>query len=674
MANAVRKLRDRDRTSKGQARDRLKRSSRASISYREDSSDKTEEEYSSSISESDSPPSKRQKRAAASGPSSQTSISQPPPRKPKPKPNQRNHARPLEPAKYAVQGGSVKSDGVIPAWSSLPYDILLETFSYAFGALRHENQNLKKAISWVLDTACICKAFTEPALSALYCNPPVLDRSWPHELMALLAYSEGESSKSIFKYGVKVKRLELEVESILAKKTHGIGMFDVAKMIPHLPQLSELCIYLDSDSPPYRGSDRSIRWHYPDSLFSALESSQNRLRSFKWNCKLFGDRDALPWMTEVHRMKAFQTLRHLTVTNFSFLLGPMAETAETMALNCAVLPTLESVCFQSSPGVVDILLKRLPQTLKKVKFENCISIDSDGLHSFLESHGLQLKELVLLHNRALDLAFLPHLKRTAPGLELLEMDMNYFYEKGVTFRGSDPLYHTLLVSDERPSWPQTLRVLEMTHLRKWENLEAATHFFQSLVDSARELPDLRKLVLKVILNSSWRDRAGFRDKWIPRMQKVFLRKTDPPNPNLVSLRAFRDWKDSESSENLPGTPKIDIAHEEGIKYAGRRLKLDMVSISPRKQTPVRGGSPRRTRQSGRLARIESSSSEMTPSEGEESHGDVLQGMCEIVDIIIDNQRPREALFNEDDFMDSEQSGDEDWTGENDAVADDGYAW
>jgi hypothetical protein len=51
----------------------------------------------------------------------------------------------------------------------------------------------------------------------------------------------------------------------------------------------------------------------------------------------------------------------------------------------------------------------------------------------------------------------------------------------------------------------------------------------------------------------------------------------------------------------------------------------------------------------------------------------IQGMCTVVDVRIDNQRPREEQFNESHFLDSEASGDEEWT-EGAEVNEDGYAW
>lgn len=41
---------------------------------------------------------------------------------------------------------------------------------------------------------------------------------------------------------------------------------------------------------------------------------------------------------------------------------------------------------------------------------------------------------------------------------------------------------------------------------------------------------------------------------------------------------------------------------------------------------------------------------------------------------IDNLRPREMHFNEDDFMDSEVSGDDEWTGDDVLSDSDRHAW
>jgi len=45
----------------------------------------------------------------------------------------------------------------------------------------------------------------------------------------------------------------------------------------------------------------------------------------------------------------------------------------------------------------------------------------------------------------------------------------------------------------------------------------------------------------------------------------------------------------------------------------------------------------------------------------------------VVDIRIDNQRPREEQYNESHFLDSEASGDEEWTEGAEFIADE-WAW
>jgi hypothetical protein len=78
--------------------------------------------------------------------------------------------------------------------------------------------------------------------------------------------------------------------------------------------------------------------------------------------------------------------------------------------------------------------------------------------------------------------------------------------------------------------------------------------------------------------------------------------------------------------------------------------------------------PSSKRQSVRLAQktteVEDDSDDSMPES---------QGMCDIVSIRIDNQRPTEMQYNENDFLDDELSGDEDWAGDDFEPAA-GHAW
>src|SRR6516165_6137430 len=80
-------------------------------------------------------------------------------------------------------------------------------------------------------------------------------------------------------------------------------------------------------------------------------------------------------------------------------------------------------------------------------------------------------------------------------------------------------------------------------------------FFTSLVTSAPMLPHLRRLILKGILKTGWRDRANFRDRWIRCLERVFLRHPAPPNPHLCSFGAFAAYQ--AHLTNLEGNAQLN---------------------------------------------------------------------------------------------------------------------
>lgn len=71
-----------------------------------------------------------------------------------------------------------------------------------------------------------------------------------------------------------------------------------------------------------------------------------------------------------------------------------------------------------------------------------------------------------------------------------------------------------------------------------------------------------------------------------------------------------------------------------------------------------------------LDEIETTSQEKT----EEDQDLFIQGLCDEVAIQIDNLRPAEEQFHENDFLDPERSGDEEWNGDDAATGEGRYAW
>jgi len=264
------------------------------------------------------------------------------------------------------------------------------------------------------------------------------------------------------------------------------------------------------------------------------------------------------------------------------------------------------------------MLRQLPRSLESLSVINCPTFDIETLSAFFKKHGRTLKHLALKHNQSLDLTFLPGFAISCPELQSFQVDLTYFSASVLASMDhrsdAEPRYQTLLHSDDYPTWPPKLEQLHLLHLRKL-NSETATTLFESLVEAAPSLKQLRTLVIKAILDVSWRERAGFREKWISDLKAAFLRDAPAPDRVLSSKRMFR------------------LAKARQQEHANSNF--DSFSST----APVGGG------------------------------------YCGIVDISIDNMRPTELRFTEDDFMDSESSGDEDWNGETSEVeVDRTYAW
>lgn len=265
------------------------------------------------------------------------------------------------------------------------------------------------------------------------------------------------------------------------------------------------------------------------------------------------------------------------------------------------------------------------------------------------------------------------------------MDTTY-YSSLVMSSDNEPLYEALLGENEVPTWPTTLRTLDMQYLRKWDST-AASNFFQSLIDSAEELPQLQDLTIIAMVDTDWRQRAEFRRKWSATFQAVFARKWEPPNPHLASLKAYRLWKERQNAvqtqdQNVAEEDKVDSfiegVSEDLVKApANAESDSDAPLLARRNKQDERWGSTRlRSRAKANASYDEES--EETGSEQEAQNKEqvsFVQGRCHTIIFRIDNFRPREEIYAEADFLDAEPSGDDEWNG-NDEINDGGggYAW
>jgi len=402
-------------------------------------------------------------------------------------------------------------------------------------------------------------------------------------------------------------------------------------------------------------------------------------------------------MKTVHADAAFQSLRDLTLTKFHPEPSRVARDddddeaqgqptmEELLASALAVLPNLRSLSFETCGVVSGGLLPLLPYNLVSLSITNCGELLSDALAAFLITHGGHLEELVLNHNQALDMSFLVGLKQACPKLEVLRMDTTYYSSLAMS-SDNEPLYDTLLGEDEIPSWPTTLRTIDLEYLRNW-NSKSANNLFNSLIKAAEELPWLQEITIIAMVDTDWRQRAEARQEWSAKFKKVFARKWEAPDARLASLRAFR-----ESKEQVAGEEKVDSFIEGVSEEQAEKVEAvaavdesdsdsDVPLLKSRAQTQNEGwGSQRlRCRSKAATSYDEASSDDSGTGEEEaasdEDDGLFVQGRCHTVIFRVDNFRPREEIFNEADFLDAEPSGDEEWNG-NDNDNDDGggYAW
>ncbi|KAH8769608.1 hypothetical protein F5882DRAFT_412055 [Hyaloscypha sp. PMI_1271] len=639
----------------------------------------------------------------------------------------------------------IEGSGVIPPWRDLPYQVLVQIFQYASHPL-YDDRTFQPLPSsrWLVRTARVCHAFAEPALKVLYSSPPLVPMIQAHMLVDLLT---ADPASMAFKYRPKVESLQIDVDQVAAYSLGaGRGHLDLYGLIKDLPRLAALEFYHQKDMSPYRNLDENIKWTYPESIFEALEyvnpnadaqrgdkTSPCKLQGWRWSSRLAGKKWPIDKLREIHMKPSFTSLRKVAFVNYQV---PYIKKDEEdpkheniLAESLKALTELEHLIFESSTLCNAKLLPLLPTNLRNLELVNCWEIIADDLAEFLLTHGRQLRVLTLNHCQSLSLAFLPTLGEACPNLQAFRMNLTYF-NLHATYRDSEPQYEQLLLPEQVPVWPSTLQTIELIQLRKWET-PAAEMFFQSLLDSADNLPDLRRLTIQAILNIGWRDRASFRDKWVGSLARVFKRVSEPPMEHASVQRAMGQLtldKKTEPTEaetaivkeepksrcSWPATapsssnvsPQVNSARPSPTRRSTRIRQPQpgkyAESSDSEAEDPVGAGvriSARATRRRSKFERelevLHATAGMHTPDltsspksyddssdddklliskKGKGPEREVIQGMCEVVEVRIDNLRPTENQVTERDFLDAEPSGDEDWDGDDDDIGGGGYAW
>lgn len=582
-----------------------------------------------------------------------------------------------------------------PDWQDprIPFGCWTDIFLYA----AREGSTDVLSNSWLIHAATTCKAFAEPALTAIY-RCPIIKTAAKAKRLALLL--NRASSETLYNYGVKVEALHVNVQLVPQALLY--------QLIRPLTRLKELIIYTSMDQPPYRELDKTLRWHYSENIFQALDVATSEsalvsdkryptiLKSWEWSGRLLGGHiPTIDIMSQIHQTTSFSQLTRLSLTNFqvpslkNLQIEPDSEEKELQAYHedgaviqamgqaISQLGSLKHLVFESSTVMNDRLFPLLPKNLVHLELINCWEVRSEDLSLFLRTHGGDIRTLTLLHNQSLDLGFLTDLADTCPHLRELHMNMSY-YRHHDCMNDADPMYDQVLLPSQVPKWPSSLRVINIEHIRDW-SVEAAEMFFESIVSSAPSLPNLRYLAIKTMLDIPWQARATMRRDWRDKMERVFLRPFVPPNIH----RTLR--QETEYEVPLVLKKKRSVGSTSPSRRSSR-----IASNSQTSEAQVGRGSQYSRHQHGNPSYKEPDTDEeefnSSDGDGDDEKHDFddnasvanlsavdqdksaqffVHGKCSTVNILFDNQKVRELQYSMEDFGSEESDSEEEWDGDYD---------
>ncbi|KAI2632120.1 hypothetical protein GGR54DRAFT_582229 [Hypoxylon sp. NC1633] len=610
--------------------------------------------------------------------------------------------------------------------NNLPYHVILAIFDAVAAPIRDTSsrrEDVSEAVNTLLSAAKVSKNFSEPALASLYRCPPFY-HPWRYTKHPNTSFSQfmdtlnRPSGMTWINYHPKVEILRLEAGATLRSK-HLANLLDLQGVVCSLPRLSHLELYHSSDEPPYRKLDEKIRLKIEASdllraLVSVSKANGERevrsppleLKSWRWSARL----TSVPLSriaSEYHSMNP--SLQKVAFVNFqlaSWGLPARVQQSEEMQVQDSLkiselsvcissLPRLEHLVLESSTLVNDSLLSRLPTTLKQLELINCWEVTGQHLGEFLVTHGNSLRRLTLNHCQSLSLEFLPVLRSSCPNLEHLYMDLSYFRHHE-HYADNKPEYETLLTEDQVPTWPTSIQSIEILHMRKWGR-KAAETFFGSLVQSAPDLPHLRRLSLRIALDISWRQRLQLRELWVDKLVKIFKRKPKPlrgskmgrpapaksrlhdqkePKPKSLKPKEAPKRRSARIAELPPSLP----SSEAEVGYVSQS-HLTRVSAMTRELKQLKG--------SGLLLKEHDADDEDSEDELAADHFDrarldrktkkvpkptpfndgFIHGLCTVVDIQVDNHRPTEHQYDMEDFLDSPDESETEWDGGDEDIFD-----
>ncbi|KAI1976617.1 hypothetical protein LOZ53_001048 [Ophidiomyces ophidiicola] len=521
-----------------------------------------------------------------------------------------------------------------PQWNTLPYHILCDIFLYLSPSMKsHPQADTSQSVKCLLELSYMCRAFFEPAISALYFSPPLYPLTKVSGFLELLKKDQGSL---YINYRDKVKQLELDAYRTKLKLIYSL--------LKYTPRLKYLRLYDLSEYNRIGKPARHIPWRLFCDMPQPEQLLQLRLHSWEWN----GDMN-FPSIEEVHKHPAFFSLRSVRFFQLEHRYSGRPDNrpkdvdysnpnqqAQVVLSALTLLPHLEKLEFKKC-NFAGNLLPLLPMNLQSLSLINCYTLTSSFLVEYLSGHGQHLRELILLRNPHLNMSFINRLGELCGRLQTFSMDFNVSPSTQRRTQFVESYFDCLLPNHECPSWPTTLQVIDLQRLNKWD-VPAAEIFFNSLIEAAPRLRDLRDLTITATIKIDWRDRAKFREQWMNRLERIFLRRCAPPTRTVL--------------ESKPAILSSQVEVE-----SSRKPNLTLEGAPMRRSNRI-------AQQVAPVAKIQSAEArtKMCPSESDEDQQEErIQGMCNNVKIRIDGLRPC-AFLTDAENLSGEDSFDSDWNG------------
>lgn len=518
-----------------------------------------------------------------------------------------------------------------PPWQTLPYHVLHEILATV-------PESNPRHLKWLLDVSCMCRSFFEAGVDVLYYSPLLYPRGRLTRLLNLLSQPQERLSTN---YQNKIKRLDVNMSEFSTRKS------DLSQFVSHTPQLRHVRLFFSDD----RDSFQTVSLPDWETFFDILDTNNVRLHSWQWCFKIneISSLDSSEF-TAFHMRPSFSTLRSLewadTLSVYNLL--DNEEAIKNIFGSMSVLPSLERLVFRNccmhSPSDESPFLSamQLNPNLRSLTLDHC-HIDQPGLEIFLSIRGKGLRDLSMRHIPDVTMAFTSRLAHYCPNLVVFRMGFMSEEEPDSTLNESSS---DKARASRTPSWPPTLQVLNLDRPGRW-SMDDSVNIFNSIIQSTPDLRDLRVLKISASIDIPWRYRAAFRENWVHKLESVFLRSSSPPSTPYPPT----------------GTPHFFSEKASSEPYVSQSRPTRHSSRIAEKQAD--GGNDQVTSHTSGV----NNSADVTSAEDPI----YVHGMCDVVEIRIDNLRPTGHIVTAEDFADSEISGDDDWDGDDEEVVDT-YAW